>query len=123
MKRVFLVAAVVLVASTWGRPARAQLGLLNLGTGTGMNTPLESQKNLVKKKQTTSLPPPPVVGSTRGRSSRSAPSPAGIDDHRYGRIDMAGHPISGYPAVRGEVSGNGAAHVSRGGANGSGRRR
>ncbi len=30
MKRVFLLAAVVIVASTWARPARAQLGLLNL---------------------------------------------------------------------------------------------
>src|SRR5208282_6130011 len=121
MKRVFLLAAVVIVASTWARPARAQLGLLNLGTGTGIGTPLDSQKNLVKKKQTTSLPPPPVAGSTRGRSSRSALSPPGMDDHRFGRIDMAGHPISGYPAVRGNVSGSGAAHVSRGGANGSGR--
>ncbi|MGA2700376.1 MAG: hypothetical protein ABSH35_04695 [Isosphaeraceae bacterium] len=120
MKRVFLLAAVVMVASTWARPARAQLGLLNLGTGTGVGTPLDSQKNLVKKKQSTSLPPPPVAGSTRARSSRSALTHPGMDDHRFGRIDMAGHPISGYPAIRGEVSGPNASRVSRGGANGQG---
>ncbi len=123
MKRVFLLAAVVIVAPTWARPARAQLGLLNLGTGTGIGTPLDSQKNLVKKKQSTSLPPPPVAGSTRARSSRSALTPPGMDDHRFGRIDMAGHPISGYPAIRGEVSGPNASRVSRGGANGQGGRR
>ena len=121
MKRVFLLAAVVIVASTWGRPARAQLGLLNLGTGTGIGTQLDNQRNLVKKKQKTSLPPPPVAGSTRAHSSRSAITP-GVDDHRFGRIDMAGHSIGGYPAIRGSVAGPNAAHVSRGGANGSGRR-
>ncbi|MBV8310567.1 MAG: hypothetical protein JO344_09305, partial [Planctomycetaceae bacterium] len=65
MKRVFLLAAVVIVASTWARPARAQLGLLNLGTGTGIGTQLDNQKNLVKRKQKTSLSPPPVASSTR----------------------------------------------------------
>jgi len=121
MKRVFLLAAVVIVASTCARPAHAQLGLLNLGTGTGVDTPLDGQKNLVKKKQSTSLPPPPVAGSTRAHSTRPAITP-GLDDHRFGRIDMAGHPIGGYPAIRGSVAGPNAAHVSRGGANGSGRR-
>jgi len=120
MKRVFLLAAVVIVASTWARPARAQLGLLNLGTGTGIGTPLDSQKNLVKKKQSTSLPPPPVAGSTRAHSSRSARTTPGAEYHSFGRIDMAGKPISGYPAVRGEVFGPNAPHVSRGGANGQG---
>ena len=122
MKRVFLLAAVVIVASTWARPARAQLGLLNLGTGTGMGTQLDNQKNLVKKKQNTSLPPPPVAGPTRAHSSRSAPIAPGVDDHRFGRIDMAGKSIAGYPAIRGDVSGPNAAHVSRGGANGQGGR-
>jgi hypothetical protein len=122
MKRVFLLAAVVLVASTWARPARAQIGLLNLGTGTGIGTQLDNQRNLVKKKQTTSLPPPPVAGSTRAHSSRSALIASGGDDHRFGRIDMAGKPMSGYPAIRGDVSGPNAANVSRGGANGQGRR-
>jgi len=120
MKRVFLLAAVVIVASTWARPARAQLGLLNLGTGTGISTPLDSQKNLVKKKQKTSLPPPPVAGSTRAHSSRSARITPGAEDHSFGRIDLAGKPISGYPAIRGEVSGPNASRVSRGGANGQG---
>ncbi len=118
MKRVFLLAAVVMVASTWARPARAQLGLLNLGTGTG--TSLDNQKNMVKKKQSTSLPPPPMAGSTRAHSSRSARITPGAEDHSFGRIDMAGKPVSGYPAVRGDVSGLNAAHVSRGGANGQG---
>src|SRR5271157_4834543 len=114
MKRVFLVTAVVIVASTWGRPARAQLGLLNLGTGTGIGIPLDSQKNLVKKKQETSLPPPPVAASSRAHSSRSALIAPGIDNHRFGRIDMAGHPISGYPVIRGDVSGPNASRVLRG---------
>jgi hypothetical protein len=123
MKRVFLLAAVVIVASTWARPARAQLGLLNLGTGTGIGTQLDNQKNLIKRKQKTSLSPPPVAGSTRAHSSRSALITPGVDDHRFGRIDMAGKPISGYPAIRGEVFGPNAANVSRGGANGQGGRR
>jgi len=123
MKRVFSLAAVVLVASTWASPAHAQLGLLNLGTGTGVGNPLDVQKNLVKKKQSTSLPPPPVAGSTRARSSRSTPSLPGLDDHRFGRIDMSGHPIGGYPAIRGNLTGPDAARVNRGGANGTGRRR
>ncbi len=123
MKRLFLLAAVVIVASTWARPAHAQLGVLNLGTGTGIGTQLDNQKNLLqKKKQKTSLPPPPVTASTRAHSSRSAITP-GVDDHRFGRIDMAGHSIGGYPAIRGDVSGANAGLVSRGGANGSGRRR
>jgi len=120
MKRVFLLAAVVIVASTWARPARAQLGLLNSGTGTGIGIQLDNQKNLVKKTQKTSLPPPPVAGSTRAHSSRSAPIALGVDDHRFGRIDMAGKPTSGYPAIRGEVFGPHATPVSRGGANGHG---
>src|SRR5271157_3546048 len=119
MKRVFLLAAVVIVAS-WARPARAQLGLLNLGTGTGIGIQLDNQKNLVKKKQPTSLPPPPVAGSTRAHSSRSARINPGAEDHSFGRIDLAGKPISGYPAIRGEVSGPNASRVSRGGANGQG---
>ncbi|MBV8129685.1 MAG: hypothetical protein JO114_18710 [Planctomycetaceae bacterium] len=122
MKRVFLLAAVVIVASTWARPARAQLGLLNLGTGTGIGTQLDNQKNLVKRKQKTSLSPPPVASSTRAHSSRSALITPGVDDHRFGRIDMAGKPISGYPAIRGDVFGPDAANVSRGGANGQGGR-
>ncbi|MGO8903446.1 MAG: hypothetical protein ACLQU5_34665 [Isosphaeraceae bacterium] len=121
MKRVFLLAAVVIVASIWARPARAQLGLLNLGTGTGIGTRLDNQKNLVQKKQKTSLPPPPVAGSTRAHSSRSALATRGTGD-RFGRIDMAGKPISGYPSIRGEVYGPNATHVSRGGANGQGGR-
>ena len=116
MKRVFLLAAVVIVASTWARPARAQLGLLNSGIG----IQLDNQKNLVKKTQKTSLPPPPVAGSTRAHSSRSAPIALGVDDHRFGRIDMAGKGISGYPAIRGNVFGPHATPVSRGGANGHG---
>jgi hypothetical protein len=123
MKRVFLLAAVVIVASTWARPARAQLGLLNLGSGTRIGTQLDNQKNLIKRKQKTSLSPPPVAGSTRAHSSRSALITPGVDDHRFGRIDMAGKPISGYPAIRGEVFGPNAANVSRGGANGQGGRR
>jgi hypothetical protein len=120
MKRVFLLAAVVIVASTWARPARAQLGLLNLGTGTG--TQLDNQKNMVKKKQSTSLPPPSVASSARAHSSRSALITPGVDDHRFGRIDMAGKPVSGYPAIRGDVSGSNGARVSREGANGQGGR-
>ncbi len=120
MKRVFLLAAVVILASTWARPAHAQLGLLNLGTGTGVGAPLDSQKNLVKKKHSTSLPPPPVAGTSRAHTSRPVLSRPGVEDHRFGRIDMAGHPVGGYPAIRGDVSGPNAGRVSRGGA---GRRR
>jgi len=114
MKRVFLLAAVVIVASTWERPARAQFGLIDLGSGTGVGIPRDSQKNLDKKKQSTSLPPPPVAGSTRAHSGRSGGGYSGIDDHRFGRIDMSGHPVGGYAAIRGETYGPNAVHPSRG---------
>ena len=123
MKRVFLLVVVVIVASTWARPAHAQLGILDLGTGVAVSAPLDNQKNMVKKKQSTSLPPPPVAGSTRAFARHSALNLSGIDDHRFGRIDMSGHPLGGYPVLRGDVSGPNAARVSRGGANGGRRGR
>jgi hypothetical protein len=119
MKRVFLLAAVVFVASTWPRPARAQLGIPNLGLGTDIGTPRQDQKIQLKQQPKKNTPPPPVVGASRGTSSRSARSNIGSLD-RFGRVDMVGKPVSGYPSIRGDMSGPNATHVSRGGANGQG---
>ena len=119
MKRVFLLTAVMIIASTWARPARAQLGILNLGTNTGISNQLDRQKNLVNKKQTNALPPPPVASSTRAHFSHPTKANSSAAD-RFGRQDLVGHSVSGYPVIRGELNGSGAVHVSRGGANGQG---
>jgi hypothetical protein len=119
MKRVFLLAAVVIVASTWPRPARAQLGIPNLGLGTDIGIPRQDQKIQLKQQPKKNTPPPPVVGASRGTSSRSARSNIGSLD-RFGRIDMLGKPVKGYPAIRGDLSGPTPTNVSRGGANGQG---
>ncbi len=121
MKRVFLLAAVLIVTSTWARPARAQLGILSLGGNTGISNQLANQKNLSRKKLTKPLLPPPVIGAIKAHGSQPIRGNSAAAD-RYGRVDLVGHQISGYPAIRGDITSANAATVSRGGANGQGRR-
>jgi phage tail tape-measure protein len=116
MKRLSLLAAVVILASLWPKPARAQLGIPNVGIGLDMGSKIQNQTSQVKQKKRY-LPPPPAAGLSRRLPSRSMPSNPGFSD-RSGRIDMAGKPVAGYPAVRGSLSGSSAPKISRGGANG-----
>jgi hypothetical protein len=119
MKRVFLLASVLIVTLTWAMPARAQIGILSLASNSGIGSQLDNHKNPAKKKQTNSLPPPPVTASARAHSSQIfRPDPAVAD--RFGRVDNVGHKITGYPVIRGDVNSANAALVPRGGANGSG---
>lgn len=104
MKRVFLLAAFLMVATTWARPARAQIGILGLASNSGIGNHLDRQKNLAKLRQMNSLPPPPVAASTRAHHSQPVRSnPAAAD--RYGRVDLVGHPVSHYPTIRGDITG------------------
>jgi hypothetical protein len=121
MKRALLLTAVALVAASWSQPAHAQFGLLDLGAKKDGGKLPDNQKGSVKKKQAAALPPPPLIGSTRSHSlARPRANSSSADPS--GRLDLAGHLIGGYPAIRGELTGPGAARVSRGGANGVGGR-
>ena len=121
MKHVVLLAAVLIVTSSWARPARAQLGILDLPSSSGIGHQFDRMRNLAKKKQTNSLPPPPLSAST---SKRAHSGPAFRGDlttaDRFGRLDLVGHQVSGYPAIRGDLNAANASRVSRGGANGRG---
>jgi hypothetical protein len=118
MKRLFLFAAVAILASTWSRPAFAQYGMGGFGSLTDPNAEIDQQRSTMKSQMGTYARPQ----AARGRSGYTRLSnPASMDS--YGRMDLAGHPVPGYPAVRGDLRGPNATHVSRGGANGRGARR
>jgi hypothetical protein len=121
MKRLLLLVAFLVVTSIWATPAHAQLGILNLGGNQGITNQLDNQKNVVIKKQKQALGAPPITATARKNSKQAVRgNPAAAD--RYGRLDLVGHSISGYPAIRGELNGPNATSVSRGGANGQGAR-
>lgn len=120
MKRVVLLAAVLIVTSTWARPARAQIGILSLVPNSGIGNRLDNLKNLARTKQTGSLPLPPVSGSARAHSAIQTFASNSTTADRFGRVDLVGHAISGYPAIRGDLNAANASRVPRGGANGTG---
>jgi hypothetical protein len=114
MKRVFLFVAVMLFASTWTSSARAQFGM---GGFRDPNAEIDQQRSTIKSRLG-SYSKPPTSHSRVARPKLS--NPASTD--AYGRMDLAGHPVPGYPSVRGDLTGSNASRVSRGGANGRGRR-
>lgn len=111
MKRALFFAAVVLLATTWSTPARAQFGF---GGGGGNKDPLADiaqQRSKIKSRLS--------QYSRHSAGSRAkVANPASTDE--LGRMDLAGRAVAGYPIVRGDLRGH--TYVSRGGANGSGRR-
>ena len=117
MKRFILSVAVVILASAWPAPAKAQYGFGGFGNIPDMSAEVDAMRS--QQKAQASKYAKPQSRASRGAPARSVLSnPASKD--KYGRMDLAGHPVAGYPTVRGDLSGPGATHVSRGGANGAG---
>ena len=112
MRRYFLLVAVVLIVSCWTQPARAQYGF-NFGQTADPIAEIEAARN--KAKQDRSKYSKPGGGQA---ATRRGPVGGGFTD-TYGRMDLSGHAVPGYPAIRGDLSHS---RVSRGGANGSARR-
>lgn len=110
MRRSLFLIAALLVALSWTKPASAQFFNNN------MQDP-ESEIESARTKQKQAVQKYARPSASRARSA------AGTGLDRYGRLDLSGRPAPGYPAVRGELTGPGAARVSRGGANGVARRR
>ena len=110
MRRYILLVAVVLIVSCWTRPARAQYGF---GQTADPIAEIEAARNKAKQDRSKYSKP----GGGQG-APRRAPVGGGFTD-TFGRTDLSGHAVPGYPAVRGDLSHS---RVSRGGANGSARR-
>jgi len=110
MRRHFLFVAVVLVACSWSKPARAQFG----GFGQTADPVAEIEAARAKAKAERSKYAKSAGGAGAARRSQLG----GNFTDTYGRADLAGHAVPGYPAIRGDL---GNARVSRGGANGKAR--
>ncbi len=125
MKHVQLPALFLLAALCWTRPAQAQIGILSLVPGMEPGPQAQHPFDAARKQNTAPAPPPlSLIGpvhTTHSAQHAAASVVPGLAD-RYGRADLSGKPISGYPAIRGVLQGPGAMHVARGGANGHGRR-
>jgi len=115
MKRFIISVAVVILASAWSSPAKAQYGLGGYGSIPDMSAEVDAMR--AQQKQEASKYTKSQARASRGAPSRSALGNPGSRD-RYGRVDLAGHPVAGYPAVRGDLNGPTPSRVSRGGANG-----
>jgi hypothetical protein len=116
MKRALFFAAVVIVGCAWSTPARAQFGFGSMAN----KDPVEQIKT-DRSKIKSRLSEYSHAQSHHTRILRPrVTNPASADE--YGRMDLAGRAVAGYPVVRGDLTGHGAAHVSRGGANGIARR-
>jgi hypothetical protein len=112
MRRYILLVAVVMI-SCLAQPARAQYGY-GFGQGADPIAEIEAARSKAKQDRTKYAKP----GGAGASATRRAPVGGGFAD-TYGRMDLSGHPVPGYPAVRGDLSHS---RVSRGGANGTSRR-
>jgi hypothetical protein len=116
MKRSFLLVAVVLLTSARSPSARAQYGFPGSGNPRDPLSQIGPAKSAAKQRQqshTKTLP-----RARRGVSSLPRLSQPGALD-RFGRQDLSGRPVPGYPVIRGDVNNP---STSRGGANGAGGR-
>lgn len=125
MRRLVILAVMVVLGWTWPGVAFAQLGVPSQSPEPGSRTlnPRPQLHRRARSSVSASLPPPPLGGSVRGPSTRSGSSSfsfAGIGDNS-GRADLSGHPVAHYPAARGDLNSTNGARVSRGGANGNAR--
>jgi hypothetical protein len=114
MKRWFLFVGVVLMGSMWSGTARAQYGLGGFGNTADVNQEIDAARSKIRQQMS-------KYGKPQARPSRTAVRGGTGSADRYGRVDLAGHPVAGYPAVRGDL--NAGTSVSRGGANGKSRGR
>jgi hypothetical protein len=110
MRRFVLFVAVALALASWNGPAKAQYGF-GFGQGSDPNAEIEAARSRAKQQlQKYSKPSGPGALGSAGR-----PAIGGGFRDRYGRADLAGHAVAGYPMVRGELD---TIHVSKGRANG-----
>ena len=108
MKRVFLIAGMVILCSTWANQAHAQLGLFSLARDAGSGPPLGIPLTQMKKPQVIAPAPPPLAGISRAHNSRSTRAPIGLAD-RVRSTRPGGPSDQQYAAIRGELYGPGAA--------------
>ena len=101
MKRVFLFVAVMLFVSAWTSSARAQFGMGGFGGLHDPNAEIDQQRSTIKSRLG-NYSKPPTSHSRVARQKLS--NPASTD--AYGRMDLAGHPVPGYPSVRGDLTGS-----------------
>jgi hypothetical protein len=113
MRRFVGFVAVSLVLASWSGSARAQYGFA-FGQKSDPNAEIEAARSRAKQ-QLEKYARPSGPGA-RGPAGRQAIG-GGFRD-RFGRWDLAGHPVAGYPTVRGDLD---TVQVPRGGAN-AGRR-
>jgi len=106
-----LLAAVVLIVSCWTGTARAQYGF-GFGQGSDPSAEIESARKQALQQQQK------YAKSSGAVAPRRPPVGGGFLD-TYGKADLSGHHVPGYPAVRGDL---GHMRVTRGGANGAARR-
>jgi hypothetical protein len=117
MKRFFMLVAVVILSTSWASPAQAQLGFGGFGGDTDTVSEIEAARSQIKLKNKNYSKAKPRAG--KGLAARPSVSTYNVNSlDRFGRMDLAGRSVSGYPPVRGGI--NAGLHVSRGGANGTG---
>src|SRR5262249_18445097 len=97
MKCFILSVAVVILASAWSSPAKAQFGMGGFGPPADMNAEIDAMRS--QQKGDASKYTKPQAKVSRGGSARSYLSNPNSTDP-YGRMDLAGHPVAGYPTVR-----------------------
>lgn len=118
MKRFLMLVAVVILCVSWASPAQAQLGIGGIGGESDPLGQIEAARSEAKlRKQQYSKVKPKAGKGQAARSSVSSYNTNSLD--RFGRMDLAGHAVGGYPVVRGNLE---STKVSRGGANGKGGR-
>jgi hypothetical protein len=107
MRRSLFLTVAVGVAAAWCQPASAQFFG---GPAHDVNAEIEAARNQ-QRQQVQKYSP-------RSKEAR-ARAAIGAGGDTYGRVDMSGRPVPGYPTIRGNITGSGASRVSRGGANGA----
>ena len=119
MKRFFMLMAAVILSASWASPAQAQLGIGGFGGVSGPLRGIEAAKSQTKLKNQQHTKARPKSGRAQAaRLSKSLYNYNSVD--RFGRADLSGHPVAGYPAIRGDLDSG--LNVSRGGASGSSKR-
>ena len=99
MRRYILLVAVVLVVACWTRPARAQYGF---GFGQTADPIAEIE---AAEEQGQAGPHEVLEAGRQGGRVPPAVVPSAADlPTRTVRMDLSGHPVPGYPAVRGDLN-------------------
>src|SRR6516162_10226898 len=114
MRRCFMLLAVVILSASWASPVQAQLGIGGFGGAPNPLSGIKAARNPIKQRDQQYTKAKPKAGrKPSARPSTSSSYANSLD--RFGRVDLAGRAVPGYPAIRGNLEGM---QVSRGGANG-----